>query len=77
MVDLMLIYDFMGGFYGGINGHQLVPLMPSGFVKTQGKGLGTRCMRIMVWALWCNETSTRLENGIDPNDLQVSSSISM
>ena len=48
MVDLTLIHDFMVGVYGGINGHQLIPLMPSGLVKTLGKGLGTRCMSIMV-----------------------------
>ena len=75
MVDLTLIHDFMVGVYGGINGHQLVPLMPSGLLKTLGKGLGTHCMSIMVWALWCNKTSMRLENGIEPNDLQVSSSM--
>ena len=63
----------MVGVYGGVNGHQLVPLMPSGLVKTIAKGLGTHCKCIMVWDLWCSEASTRLENGVDPNDLQVSS----
>ena len=69
MVDLTLIHDFMVGVYGAVNGHQPVPLVPSGLVKTLGKGLGTRCMSIKVWALWCNRTSARLENGVDPNDL--------
>ena len=40
MVDMMLIHDLMIGVYGGVNGHQLVPLMPLGLVKTLGKGLG-------------------------------------
>ena len=48
MVDLTLIYDLMVEVYGGINGYKLVPLMPSGLVKTLGKGLGIRCLCIMV-----------------------------
>ena len=68
MVDLMLIHDFMVGVYGGVNGHQLVPLMPSGLVKTLGKGLGICCMHIMVLKLWCSEASMHLENGVDPID---------
>ena len=68
MVDLMLKYDLMVGVYGGVNGHQLVPLMPSGLGKTLGKGLGIRCMCIMVLALWCSVASARLENGDEPND---------
>ena len=39
-VDLTLIHDIMDGVYGGVNGHQLVPIMPSGLLKTLGKGLG-------------------------------------
>ena len=74
---MMLVHDLMLGVYGGINGHQLVPLMPSRLVKNLGKGLGTRCMSIMVWALWSNETSACLENGVNCNDLQVSSFISV
>ena len=69
MVDLTLIHDLMVGVYGGINGHQLVPLMPSGLVKTLGKGLGIRCKCIMVLALWCSEAYVRLEDGDDPIDL--------
>ena len=69
LVDMTLIHKLMVRVYGGVNGHQLVPLMPLGLVKTIGEGLGTHCMRIMIWELWCNETSTRLENGVDPNDL--------
>ena len=72
MVDLTLIHDFMVGVYGGVNGHQLVPLIPSRLVKTLGKGLGIRCMCSMVLALWCSEASGRLEDGDDPIDLQVS-----
>ena len=71
MVDLTLIHDFMVAVYGGVNGHQLVPLMPLGLVKTLGKGLGIRCMCIMVLALWCSVPSTRLESGDDPIDSQV------
>ena len=72
MVDLTLIHDIMVEVYGAVNGHQLVPLMPSGLVKTLGKGLGIRCMCIMVLELWCSVASARLENGDDPNDSQVS-----
>ena len=69
MVDMTLIHKLMVGVYGGANGHQLVPLMPSGLVKTIGKGLGTCCKCIMVWALWCSAASACLENGVNPNDL--------
>ena len=72
MVDLMLIHVLMVGVYGGVNGHQLVPLMPLGLVKTLGKGLRIRYMCIMVLTLWCNVASMRLENGDDPVDSQVS-----
>ena len=72
LIDIMLIHKLMVGVYGGVNGHQLVPLMPSGLVKTLGKGHGIHCMRIMVLELWCSEASTHLENGVDPIDLQVS-----
>ena len=65
---MMLFHDLMVGVYGGVNGHQLVPLMPSGLAKTLGKGLGTRCKCIMVLSLWCSEASMCLENGDDPND---------
>ena len=58
----------MVGFYGDINGHQLVPLMPSRLVKNLGKGLGIRYMCIMVLKLWCNVASLHLENGHDPID---------
>ena len=63
MVDIILIHDLMVGVYLGVNGHQLVPLMPLGLVKTLGKGLGIHCMCIMVLALWCSVASARLENG--------------
>ena len=46
--------------------------MPSGFVKTLGKGLGIHCMCIMVLALWCSEAFARLEDGKDLIDLHVS-----
>ena len=72
MVDLMLIHDFMDGVYCGINGHQLVPLMPLGLVKTLGKGLRIHYMCIMVLELWCSEASVHLENGVDPTYSQVS-----
>ena len=69
---MTLIHDLMVGVYGGINGHQLVTLMPSGLVKMLGKGLGIHCMCIMVLALWCSEAFARLEDGKDLIDLQVS-----
>ena len=69
MVDLTLIHDLMVGVYGGVNGHQLVPLMPSGLVKTLGKGIGIFCICIMVLALWCSEAFAHLENGDDPIDV--------
>ena len=65
---MMLIHNLMVGVYGGVNGHQLVPLIPSGMVKTLRKGLGIHCMCIMVLALWCSEASVRLEDGDDPID---------
>ena len=40
LVDITLIHKLMVGVYGGINDHQLVPLMPSRLVKTLCKGLG-------------------------------------
>ena len=72
MVVLTLVHDFMVGVYGSVNGHQLVPLIPSGLVKTLGKGLGICCMCNMVLALWCSEASACLEDGDDPIDSQVS-----
>ena len=69
MVVLTLVHDFMVGVYGGVNGHQLVPLMPLGLLKTIGKGIGIRCMCIVVLALWCSEASVHLEDGDDPVDL--------
>ena len=69
MVDLTLIHDFMDGVYGGVNGHQLVPLMPSRLVKNLGKGLGIRCMCLMVLVLWYSEASAHLDNGDNPIDL--------
>ena len=69
---MMLIHDLMVGVYDDVNGHRLVPLRPSGLVKTLGKRLGIYCMCIMVLALWCSEASTHLEDGDDPIDLQVS-----
>ena len=69
---MMLIHDLIIGVYGDVNGHQLVPLMPLGLVKTLGKWLGIHCMCIMVLALWCSEASAHLEDGDDPIDLQVS-----
>ena len=69
---MMLFHDLMVGVYGGVNGHQLVPLIPSRLVKTLGKGLGIRCMCIMVLTLWCSEAFAHLEDGDDPIDLQVS-----
>lgn len=77
MVDLTLVHDIMDGVYGGINGHQLMPLIPSRLAKTLGKGLGIHCMYIMVLELWCSVASTCLENGDDPKDSQVSSSRSV
>ena len=68
MVDLTLIHDLMVEAYGGVNGHQLVPLVPSGLVKTLGKGLGICCMCIMVLVLWCSKASVHLEDGDDPID---------
>ena len=61
----MLVHDLMVGIYGGGNGHQLVPLMPSGLVKTIGKGLGICCLCIMVLALWYSMASAQLEKGGD------------
>ena len=69
MVVLMLVHDFMVGVYGSVNGHHLMPLVPSGLVKTLGKGLGIRCMCNMVLALWCSEASTGLEDEHNPIDL--------
>ena len=71
MVDITLIHDLMNRVYGGVNGHQLVPLIPLKLVKTLGKGLGIRCMCIMVLALWCSEASTHLEDRDDPTDSHV------
>ena len=62
----------MVGVYGGANGHQLMPLMPSWLVKTIGKGLGIRCLCIMVLELWFSVAFAHLENGDDPIDSQVS-----
>ena len=73
LVDMPLIHKLMVGVYGGVNGHQLVPLMPSGLVKTLVKELDIRCLCNMVLALWCSVASARLENGDDPIDLHVSS----
>ena len=73
MVDLMWIHVLMVELYGGINGHQLVPLMPSGLVKTLGKEIDIQCFCNMVLELWCSVASVRLENGDDPINSQVSS----
>ena len=72
LVDMTLIHKLMVGVYGGVNGHRLVPLMPSRLVKTLGKWLGIHCICIMVLGLWCSEASAHLEDGADPIDLQVS-----
>ena len=71
LVDLTLIHKLMVGVYGGVNGHQLLPLIPSGLVKTLGKGLGIRCLCIMVLALWFSVASAHLENGDNPINSQV------
>ena len=63
-----LVYSSFG-VYGGVYGHQMLPLIPLGLVKTLGKGLRIRCLCIMVLALWCSVASACLENGDDPNDL--------
>ena len=67
----------MVGVYRGINGHQLVPLMPSGLVKILGKGLGIHCFCIMVLELWLSVASAHLENGDNCIDSQVSSTDSV
>ena len=59
--------------YGCVNGHQLVPLMPLGFVNTLGKGFGnSQFVYYVVLALWFSVASTHLEKGDDLVDLQVS-----
>ena len=73
MVGIRLIHKLMVGVYGGVNGHQLVPLIPSGLVKTLGKGLGICCLCITVLELWFSVASTHLDNRYDPIDSQVSS----
>ena len=70
---MTLIHKIMVGVYGGVNGHQPVPLIPLGLVKTIGKELDIHCLCNMVLALWCNVASARLENGDDPINFQVSS----
>ena len=67
LVDMTLIHKIMVGVYGGVNGHQLVPLIPR-LVKTLGKGIGIRCLYNIVIALWCSVASMCLENGDDPID---------
>ena len=52
--------------YECVNGHQLVPLMPSGFVKTLGKGFGNSLfVHYVVLALGCHVASMQLEKGSD------------
>ena len=70
--DIKSIHKIMVRVYGCVNGHQLVPLIPSGLVKNIGKGLGIHFMCIMVLVLWCTVASARLENGYDPINSQVS-----
>ena len=48
LVDMTLIHKLMVRVYGGVNGHQLVPLMSSRLVKTLSKGLDILCLGIMV-----------------------------
>ena len=49
-----------------INGHYPVPLMPSGFVKTLGKGFGNSSfMHYVVLALGFHVASMQLEKGGD------------
>ena len=52
--------------YGCVNGHQLVPLMPSRFVNTLGKGFGhSMFVHYVVLALWFHVASAQLEKGGD------------
>ena len=50
--------------YGCVNGHQLVPLMPSGFVNTLGKGFGHLLfVHYVVLALGFRVAFAQLEKG--------------
>ena len=52
--------------YECINGHQLVPLMPSGFVKMLGKGFGhSLFVHYVVLTVGFHVASTQLEKGGD------------
>ena len=62
----------MVGVYGGVNGHQIVPLMPSGLVKTLGKRVGIHYLFIMVLAFWFSVAFAHSEKGDDPIDSWVS-----
>ena len=53
--------------YGCINGHQLVPLKPSGFVNTLGKGFGRSLfMHYVVLELGFHVASAQLAQGRRP-----------
>ena len=63
---IMLIHKIMVRVYGCVNGHELVPLMPSGFVKTLGKGFGhSLFVHYVVLELGFHVASTQLEKGGD------------
>ena len=52
--------------YGCVNGHQLVPLMPSGFVNTFGKVFGhSLFVHYVALALGFHVDSAQLEKGGD------------
>ena len=52
--------------YGCVNSHQLVPLMPLGFVKTLGKGFGHLLfVHYVILALGFCVASVQLEKGGD------------
>ena len=52
--------------YVCVNGHQLVPLMPSGFVKMLGKGfVHSMFVNYVVLELGFLVASTQLEKGCD------------
>ena len=56
----------MARVYGCVKGYPLVPLMPSGFVKTLGKGFGHLLfVHYVVLALWFHVASTQFEKGGD------------
>ena len=59
--------------YGCINGHQLVPLMPSRFVKILGKGFGNLLfVHYVVFVLGFLVASAQLEKEETFIDLWVS-----